>query len=75
MKQMLKKYLFLLLWVLFASWWLTSCSAITRPPAAASYMDSYNNDKVTMSIAASYYAGDLVRYNADDYGAGATAEW
>lgn len=74
MKQMLKKYLFLLLWVLFASW-LTSCSAVTRPPAAASYMDSYNNDKVTMSIAASYYAGDLVRYNADDYGAGATAEW
>lgn len=73
MKQTLK-YLFLLLLVPLASW-LTSCSAITRPPAAAAYMDSYKNDKALMSFAASYYAGDLVRQNAEDYGAGATSEW
>jgi hypothetical protein len=72
MKQTLKKYLFLFLLVPFASW-LTSCSAVTRPPAAAAYMDSYNKDKVTMSIAASYYAGDLERSHASDYGA--TSEW
>ena len=69
MKQALKKYLFLLLLMLLTSW-LTSCSAITRPPAAAAYMDSYNNDKTTMSIALSYYAGDLAKkgsHNDDTY--------
>ncbi len=72
MKHTLKKFLFLLLLVQLASW-LTSCSAITRPPAAAAFMDSYNNDKATMSFAFSYYAGDLERSHASEYGA--SSEW